>query len=463
MKPAPFRYARAGSLAEALALLAEAPGDTKLLAGGQSLVPMLNMRLVRPAVLVDVNGLRELVGIAPTAEDGLRIGALTRHAELAASPAVRERAPLLAEAARHVGHAAIRNQGTLGGSLAHADPAAELPAAVLALDARIQIRGPRGAREVAADAFFRGLLATALEPDEILTAIDIPAQPPGWGFVEIARRPGDFALAGVAAVIRARHPLTLPSPPQGRGGSAARGVRRGGSAAPAHGRGARADRGAARRGERGAGRRRGRARLRSAERRAWLRRLSSPPGHRAGRARAAPGGRAPRGPAAMTTPGERLTVRLSVNGEAVEQTVEARRSLADFLREDLGLTGTHVGCEHGVCGACTVLVDGRSARSCLLFAAQLDGRAVTTIEGLTPAEGLSPLQESFRLCHAMQCGFCTPGMIVTTTELLAQEPAPSTETIREAISGNLCMCTGYVNIVRAVERAVAARATGARA
>ncbi|HTG12598.1 MAG TPA: (2Fe-2S)-binding protein [Candidatus Eisenbacteria bacterium] len=161
----------------------------------------------------------------------------------------------------------------------------------------------------------------------------------------------------------------------------------------------------------------------------------------------------------MTEPSERITVRLTVNDRAVTQVVEARCSLADFLREDLGLTGTHVGCEHGVCGACTVLVDGRSARSCLLFAAQLDGRAVTTIEGLTPAEGLSPLQESFRVCHAMQCGFCTPGMIVTTTELLAQEPAPSTEAIREAISGNLCMCTGYVNIVRAVEQA----ATGARA
>jgi len=215
MKPARFRYARAGSLAEALALLAEAPGETKLLAGGQSLVPMLNMRLVRPAVVVDVNGLRELTGIASTADGGLRIGALTRHAELAASPAVRERAPLLAEAARHVGHAAIRNQGTLGGSLAHADPAAELPAALLALDARVQVEGPRGAREVAADSFFRGLLATALEPDEILTAIDVPAQPPGWGFVEIARRPGDFALAGVAAVVHVGPPLTLPSPPLG--------------------------------------------------------------------------------------------------------------------------------------------------------------------------------------------------------------------------------------------------------
>ena len=156
-------------------------------------------------------------------------------------------------------------------------------------------------------------------------------------------------------------------------------------------------------------------------------------------------------------PSERLTVRLAVNGAAVERSVEARRSLADFLREDLGLTGTHVGCEHGVCGACTVLVDGRSARACLLFAAQLDGRDVTTIEGLTPADGLSPLQNSFRAYHAMQCGFCTPGMIVTATELVAQDPAPSTEAIREAISGNLCMCTGYVNIVRAIAQ-VAARA-----
>jgi carbon-monoxide dehydrogenase medium subunit len=202
MKPAPFRYARPSTLADAIALLAEAPGERKLLAGGQSLVPMLNMRLVRPAVLVDVNRLPELTGFAPTRAGGLRIGALTRHAELAASPAVIERAPLLAEAARHVGHAAIRNQGTLGGSVAHADPAAELPAALVALDARMRMTGPRGAREVAADAFFRGLLSTALEADEILTAVEIPAPVPGWGFVEIARRPGDFALAGVAAMLR---------------------------------------------------------------------------------------------------------------------------------------------------------------------------------------------------------------------------------------------------------------------
>ncbi len=119
------------------------------------------------------------------------------------------------------------------------------------------------------------------------------------------------------------------------------------------------------------------------------------------------------------------------------------------------LTGTHVGCEHGVCGACTVLVDGRSARSCLLFAVQLDGATVTNIEGLTPPEGLSPLQQAFCHTHAMQCGFCTPGMIVVTTELLEKNPAPTTDEIRESLAGQLCMCTGYVNIVKAVEQAAA--------
>jgi len=158
----------------------------------------------------------------------------------------------------------------------------------------------------------------------------------------------------------------------------------------------------------------------------------------------------------MIAPAERLSIRLTVNGLLVEREISARRSLADFLREDLGLTGTHVGCEHGVCGACTVFVEGKSARSCLLFAVQLDGATVTTIEGLTPPEGLSPLQQAFCATHAMQCGFCTPGMIVTATELLEANPAPSPGEIRLALAGQLCMCTGYVNIVRAVAQAAAA-------
>ncbi len=203
MKPAPFRYVRPATAAEAVALLASSPGETKLLAGGQSLVPLLNMRLVRPAVLVDLNGARELERIDVGPRGGLVLGALVRHADLAAAPLVRERAPLLAEAARHVGHIAIRNRGTLGGSLAHADPAAELPAALLALDATLGLLGPRGMRRVAVADFFRGLLATVLADDELLAEVTVPAAPRGWGFGEIARRPGDFALAGVAASLDA--------------------------------------------------------------------------------------------------------------------------------------------------------------------------------------------------------------------------------------------------------------------
>jgi aerobic-type carbon monoxide dehydrogenase small subunit (CoxS/CutS family) len=162
----------------------------------------------------------------------------------------------------------------------------------------------------------------------------------------------------------------------------------------------------------------------------------------------------------MIAAAERLSIRLIVNGRVVERDIPARRSLAEFLREDLGLTGTHVGCEHGVCGACTVLVDGKSARSCLYFAVQLDGATVTTIEGLTPPEALSQLQRAFCAAHAMQCGFCTPGMIVTATELLEANAAPSPDEIREALAGQLCMCTGYVNIVRAVTEVAAGRRGG---
>lgn len=206
MKPAPFRYARPRSLADALELLGAGDHDVKLLAGGQSLVPMLNLRLLRPTVLVDLNGVPGLDHIAPLPDGGLTLGALVRHADLVQSPFVRERTPLLAEAARHIGHPAIRHRGSLGGSLAHADPAAELPAALLALDAELILEGPRGSRAVAADRFFQGLLATALASDEILTAVRVPAHGRGWGFGEVVRRRGDFAMAGVAVVVDRRAP-----------------------------------------------------------------------------------------------------------------------------------------------------------------------------------------------------------------------------------------------------------------
>jgi aerobic carbon-monoxide dehydrogenase small subunit len=151
------------------------------------------------------------------------------------------------------------------------------------------------------------------------------------------------------------------------------------------------------------------------------------------------------------------TIKLTVNGTTYERAVEPRLLLADFLRGTLGLTGTHVGCEHGVCGACTVLVDGDSMRSCLLFAVQLDGCAVETVESLGTLNNLSPLQEAFREHHALQCGFCTPGMLMTATDLLRKYPLATDEQIREGLSGNLCRCTGYEHIVKAVRAARDAR------
>jgi len=147
-------------------------------------------------------------------------------------------------------------------------------------------------------------------------------------------------------------------------------------------------------------------------------------------------------------------VRVTVNGDARSATVEARATLADFLREQCHLTGTHLGCEHGVCGACTVLVDGAAVRACLVFAVQVEDAEVTTIEGIGSDDGdLSTVQTAFRDCHGLQCGFCTPGFVVSVTALLRDNPDPTDDEIREGLSGNLCRCTGYQGIVRAVRQA----------
>jgi len=149
-----------------------------------------------------------------------------------------------------------------------------------------------------------------------------------------------------------------------------------------------------------------------------------------------------------------LDLSLSVNGALHRVTVPARRLLSDCLRHDLELTGTHVGCEHGVCGACTVLLDGEPVRSCLLLAATVEGHEITTVEGLAVGpEALSPVQQAFRECHGLQCGFCTPGFLTTVTAFVAENPDPTEDEAREAISGNLCRCTGYQNIVASVLRA----------
>jgi aerobic carbon-monoxide dehydrogenase medium subunit len=199
--PAPFEYTRAGSVDEALGLLAEHGDDAKLLAGGHSLLPLMKLRLALPALLVDIG---RIEGLSYVQGDGgtVRIGALTRHHDLATSDLAAEQVPLLAHVAGQIGDPQVRHRGTIGGSLAHGDPASDLPAALLALRATLAVRGPGGEREIAADDFFTGFLETALAPDEIITEIRVPAVPGvGWAFEKFNRRAQDWAIVGVTAVM----------------------------------------------------------------------------------------------------------------------------------------------------------------------------------------------------------------------------------------------------------------------
>lgn len=204
MKPAPFKYYAPATVDEALARLAEHGWDAKVLAGGQSLIPMMNFRLAQPAVLVDLNNISELFYVQPGRDGGLRIGAMTRQSDIERDPLVAERAPMLHEAMPKIAYPQVRSRGTIGGSIAHADPSAELVAASVALNGRCRLSSQkRGERWVPADEFFVGLFTTLLEPDELLLELTLPPMPPrsGWSILEVARRHHDFALVGVAAVV----------------------------------------------------------------------------------------------------------------------------------------------------------------------------------------------------------------------------------------------------------------------
>ncbi len=358
---------------------------------------------------------------------------------------------LLREAAAHVAHPAIRNRGTIGGNLAHADPASELPACMLVLDATLVIRGLAQERRVAARDFFQGIYATALAADELLTAIEIPLPAPGTKhfFHEYARRSGDYALVGLAATAQTEggrlSDLRLGYFAVGDRPLLARAAARlvGTDVTPELVAEATAELAAeldpASDQQASAPMRRHLAGLLLGE----LRRKRA----RSARTRA--------GARIMT---QAIAIALTVNGESVAAEVKPRLNLADFLRDDLGLTGTHVGCEHGVCGACTVRLDGEIVRACLTLAVQADGCAVDTIEGLSDSGEIADLQNAFRDRNALQCGYCTPGMLITAQDLLLQKPRPDRAEIREHLSGNYCRCTGYHAIIDAVESTARARA-----
>ena len=455
----PFEYAAPETLAEALALLREHGAEAKVLAGGQSLVPLLNYRLARPRLVVDINGL-PLAGVRVD-NGSLQLGALTRHHELEELPEIARSAPLLPEVARLIGNVRVRSLGTVGGSLAHADPAAELPMAVVALDARLTLASASGSRTVPARDFFTGYLSTALAPDELLTAIEVPVTlGMGWAVEEFARRAGDFAVVAVAAGVSLDRRGRVDDARLALGGVADRPVRATAAEDVLRGQEPSAER-LARAAEvvrerldpqsdafaSGAYRRLLAGVL---TRRALTRAVSSEG------ASTAPSEASPRRIAAAKPPLEASPQRgagrkgLMINGRARDVDVRPGQTLLEVLRDTLGIFDVKEGCGEGVCGACTVLLDGRPVSSCLTLAAAARGRALLTVSGLEREGGLHPLQEAFVRHGGVQCGFCTPGMLLTTLAFLERHPRPSRDAIRTALEGNLCRCTGYAKILDAV-------------
>ena len=482
MKAAAFDYARARSTAHAVEMLAASPGS-RLIAGGQSLGPMLNLRLARPARLIDIRECAELRRYMET-PDEVVWGAAITHGEIEDGDAPDPTPGWLRRAARNIAYRAVRNRGTIGGSLAHADPAADWPVVLAALGAEVWIEGPAGARAEALHSFIRGPFATSLGEGEVLTAVRVPRPSPAarFGYCKLAAKSGEFAQALAVvfedperderrAVVGAieRAPLVVESATPFSGEVAdARALLAArlpsGSGGPLHAAAlARAAR--AVRGPDAAGGRPGPARP-----------ASAPAGDRAGRGNgeSRDGGVANRergpdpnpapnpdpnpdpDPAPMPSDSARPRVRLTVNGRPVEAEVEPRTHLADFLRERLHLTGTHLGCEHGVCGACTVLIDGVPARSCIAFAAACDGADVRTIEGFADDALMNALRGAFTRRHALQCGYCTPGMLVSAWDIARRLPNADESRIRDELAGNLCRCTGYQGIVEAVTDVLAA-------
>jgi carbon-monoxide dehydrogenase medium subunit len=454
-----FAYEAPAALADAVDLLRRHGADAKVLAGGQSLVPLLSYRLAQPQVVVDINDL-PLARI--TADNGrLRLGALVRHHQLEEDDAIARRCPVLREAAALIGNVRVRALGTIGGSLAHADAAAELPMTALALDGRFTLSSATGTRVVEAGDFFVGPLTTVMRPDELLTEIDLAATPAaGWAIEEIARRAGDFAIVAVTALVGLDRQGRVSHARLAFGGVAATPVRAVAAEDALIGQEPTPERlgqvalvardaltpqsdafvsGAYRRHLAGVLTRR--ALTRAVER--------SKARERAGKAREPASSIGARERAGASAPGSPRAQ--SINGRVRDVDAPAGATLLGVLRDALGIFDVKEGCDEGVCGACTVLLDGRPVSSCLVLAGSVRERPIVTVKGLEGDAGLHPLQEAFVRHGAVQCGFCTPGMLLTALHFLQRNPRPGRDEIRHAIEGNLCRCTGYAKIVDAIE------------
>jgi len=459
----PFEIHQPRTIGEAVAARQRLGDSAAIYAGGTELVLVMKEGLAAYEHLIDVKAVPELhdLALGDGATPALRIGAAVTHRALARSPVLRDRFPMLAEMEGLVANARVRAVGTLGGNLAFAEPHSDPPTALLVHDATVTLAGPRGARTLPLSEFLRGSYETALEPEEILTHADVPAPPDGATGAYLRFGLHERPTVGVAVLLRldaARRavaearvavgcvgpvPVRLPALESSVAGvplsTLAEGFAAAAKAGDAldavsdlHG---------------------------SAE---YKRHLV---GVFAARALAAAARRA-RGPnvrrtvaAARPSPvgrhsgGSATDITVTVNGRRVDLAIRPEDLLLDVLRDRLGLRGSKRSCDVQVCGACTVLVDGIPVSSCSVLAYEARGRDVLTIEGLADGKTLHPLQDAFLAESALQCGYCTPGMILASKAILDDDPDATADEIRERLHGNICRCTGYVNILRAVAAA----------
>lgn len=456
---------RPQSLAEACKLLAENEGAL-VLAGGTDILAGRERGVPLPPVLVSLDGLG-LEGVQEESSGALRVGPLTTHAHIAGSAFFRSRYPVLAEACASVGSPQVRNLGSLGGNLGNASPAADTASALIALAARVEISGPQGQRSLPVEEFFLGPGQTVLGRGEIVSGILLPYRAPCSAYLKLGRRKAlEIAVVGVAVALEmdqelikdCRVGLTAVAPVPLRA-SQAEAALRGRNFTPQvveAAAQAAADECRPLDDHRASAlyrREMVKVLFRRAVQSAAGRRTAGQADHPLVAAATGEGGRtqALAGNKGDSRLPERITLR--VNGQSHSLTVPPDKLLIDVLREDLGLTGTKKGCGEGECGTCTVHLDGLPVNSCLVLAVTVGDREIRTIEGLARGRELHPLQASFVRQGAVQCGYCTPGMLMSGSALLQKNPQADEQAIKAALSGNLCRCTGYKKIIQAVRAA----------
>ena len=475
----PTAYIPVTTVAEACSVLAEHGAEASILAGGTDLLLKFRRPAAKaPKLIVDISRVAELRGIVER-DGNIVIGPLVTHAELQGSELLRRYAPLLSSAAATIGAPQIRNRGTIGGNIMNAAACADTVPPLIALGAIVTLQSSDGSREMSLGELFLQPYQTKANPDELLTAIRFPILPATArsAFIKLGRRNAlSIARLSVAAILE-----------MGDDGRIAGARIVPGAAFPTWRRVTAAEQMLI--GEKplvelfaAAGRKVTDEMIRETGRR-WSTEYKEPVLAVLVRRALEQCAIAPVSlPALMQSPAKteekrsdlpksrkkkakaarECTVTVTINGRAHTLAVSAHRTLLEVLRDELGLTGTKCGCEIGECGACTVLLDGQPVNSCLVLAPQIAGREVMTVEGLMPDRRLHALQESFMDHDAVQCGFCTPGMLLSAKALLNQNPHPTEAEIRTAISGNLCRCTGYQQIVAAIDQ-VAADSLGAGA